>query len=418
VEVLEGVVRRYAWGSPTAIPELLGTVPDGGPQAELWLGAHPSAPARAGGALLDEIVAADPEGTLGQAVVERFGARLPFLLKVLAAAEPLSLQAHPSAEQAAAGFAAETLAGIPLDAPERRYKDANHKPELLCALTPFHALCGFRPVDATLALLERLGLGGHPAFSQLSDGDIRSTVGGLLSLPDGERAEVAATIAEAAATTEGAEATWARRIAATHPGDPGIGVALLLNLVRLQPGEAIFLPAGNLHAYLEGVGIEIMASSDNVLRGGLTPKHVDVDELLAVLDVQPGPAPVVAARPDGPVRHYDTPVAEFELSFVDIDAASTAVGGDRPRVVLCLDGEMVLATAGDELRVRRGMAAWVPACDGPLSLTGTGLGVVATTPDLGATSDPGSQVDELVRGGGWTGQAIRGPGRRRGPTRR
>ena len=380
MEVLEGVVRRYAWGSPTAIPELLGTVADGGPQAELWLGAHPSAPACAGGTSLDELVAADPEGMLGQRVLERFGARLPFLLKVLAASEPLSLQAHPSVERATVGFAAETLAGIPLDAPERRYKDPDHKPELLCALTPFHALCGFRPVDATLALLERLGLGDHPSFSPLSDGDIRGTVGGLLSLPDGERATVAATIAEAAAISEGPEATWACRIAATHPSDPGVGVALLLNLVRLQPGEAIFLPAGNLHAYLEGVGIEIMASSDNVLRGGLTPKHVDVDELLAVLDVQPGPAPVIAARPDGPVRHYDTPVDEFALSFVDLDAASTVVGGGCPRVVLCLDGQVVLATADDELSVSRGMAAWVPACDGPLALTGTGRAVVATTP--------------------------------------
>ena len=380
MEVLEGVVRRYAWGSPTAIPALLGTIADGGPQAELWLGAHPSAPARAGGAGLDDLVTTDPEGMLGRRVFERFGARLPFLPKVLAAAEPLSLQAHPTVERATAGFAEETMAGIPLDAPERRYRDADHKPELFCALTPFDALCGFRPIDGTLALLERLGLGGHPAFAQLASGDIRGTVGGLLSLPDGERGTVAATIADAAARTDGAEATWARRIASTHPGDPGVGVALLLNLVRLQPGEAIFLPDGNLHTYLEGVGIEIMASSDNVLRGGLTPKHVDVDELLTVLDVRPGPPPVVPARQDGPICRYDTPVEEFALALVDLQTTPASIPGDRPRVVLCLEGEVVLATAADELRLRRGMAAWVPACDGPLALRGHGRAVVATTP--------------------------------------
>ncbi len=373
-------MQRYAWGSPTAIPELLGTVADGGPQAELWLGAHPSAPARADGVRLDEIVATDPLATLGRRALDRFGPRLPFLLKVLAADQPLSLQAHPSAARAAAGFAEESAAGIPLDAPERRYRDGAHKPELLCALTPFHALCGFRPVAATLALLDQLGLADLPAFAPLVTGDLGRTVGGLLSLADGERGEVAARIARAVAASDGPEATWARRIAATHPGDPGIGVALLLNLVELEPGQAIFLPAGNLHAYLEGVGIEIMASSDNVLRGGLTPKHIDVDELLSILDLEPGPPPLVLARTDGTVRRYDTPAAEFALSLVDLGTVPAVVPADRPRVVLALEGETVLRTAEDELLLRRGAAAWVPAADGELVLTGVGQAAVATTP--------------------------------------
>lgn len=380
MHVLEGVIQRYAWGSTTAIPDLLGTVADGRPQAELWLGAHPSAPARAGGVRLDEIVAADPLAALGRPALDRFGARLPFLLKVLAAAQPLSLQAHPSAAQAAAGFAEESAAGIPLDAPERRYRDGAHKPELLCALTPFSALCGFRPVAATLALLDQLGLADNPAFAPLVTGDLRGTVGGLLSLPDGERAEVAATIADAVAATDGPEATWARRIAATHPGDPGIGVALLLNLVEVEPGQAIFLPAGNLHAYLEGVGIEIMASSDNVLRGGLTPKHVDVDELLSILELQPGPPPVVLPRLDGTVCRYDTPAAEFALALVDLGSVPAVILGDRPRVVLCLEGEARLATEGEEIDLRRGAAAWIPAADSDLALTGAGRVAVAATP--------------------------------------
>ena len=380
MEVIQGVVQRYAWGSPSAIPALLGTEPDGDPQAELWLGAHPAAPALVGGVVLDELIARDPEQALGAATAGRFGGQLPFLLKVLAAAEPLSLQAHPSAERAGKGFAEENAAGVPLDAPERRYKDAHHKPELLCALTPFFALCGFRPIDATIALLDRLGLADEPVFSQLASGDLRGTVGRLLSLPVGERPEVAKVIAEAAATDGSSEAVWARRIAETHPGDPGVGVALLLNLVELQPGQAIFLPAGNLHAYLEGVGVEIMASSDNVLRGGLTPKHVDVDELLEVLDVQPGPPPVVQPLPEGRIRRYLTPIDEFELSLVDLGDDAAEIDGDRPRVVLCLDGEAHLRTPSDQLRLTKGQSAWVPAADGPLSLTGTGLAAVATTP--------------------------------------
>lgn len=378
--MLEGVVQRYAWGSPSAIPALLGTEADGGPQAELWLGAHPAAPARAGGARLDEVVARDPDVALGAAVATRFGGQLPFLLKVLAAAEPLSLQAHPSTARAEVGFAEENGAGIPLDAAERRYKDPHHKPELLCALTPFFALCGFRSVEATIALLDRMGLADEPVFTELGSGDLRATVGRLLTLPEGERTEVAATIADAAARVGDSEAVWARRIADTHPGDPGIGVALLLNLVELRPGAAIYLPAGNLHAYLEGVGVEIMASSDNVLRGGLTPKHVDVGELLAVLDAQPGPPPVVQPLAEGRLRRYMTPTEEFELSLADLGDDPAVVAGDRPRVVLCLEGESCLRAGGDQLTLAKGQAAWVPAADGPLSLVGSGLAAVATTP--------------------------------------
>ena len=373
-------MQRYAWGSPTAIPELLGSVTDGGPQAELWLGAHPSAPARVGARTLTEVVAADPVGALSAPVAERFGGRLPFLLKVLAAAQPLSLQAHPSAAQAAAGFAAENAAGVPLDAPHRRYRDPNHKPELLCALTPFEALCGFRPPEATAALLDHLGLSGHPCFAPVASGDLAGTVGLLLTRAKGDREEVAGAVAKAAAGADGPEAAWARRIATVHPGDPGVGVALLLNLVRLEPGQAIFLRAGSLHAYLQGVGVEIMAASDNVLRGGLTPKHVDVEELLAVLDVVPGPPPVVHPRRDGPFTRYDVPVEEFELALVDVGAAPATVPGGRPRLVLCLDGETAVATGSDELCLRRGAAAWVPASDGDIALTGAGRAAVATTP--------------------------------------
>lgn len=380
--MLDGVVQHYAWGSLTAIPELLGTMADGNPQAELWLGAHPSAPAGVGGVGLDQVIAADPLAALGAGVVERFGPRLPFLLKILAAAQPLSLQAHPSTEQALAGFALESAAGIPLNAPHRRYRDATHKPELLYALTPVFALCGFRPIVATLALLDRLGLSGHPVFSLVGTGDLHGTVRGLLSLAGAERAEVAETIAlaSAAGAPSCPEAAWAVRCAAIHPGDPGVGVALLLNLVTLEPGEAIYLPAGNLHAYLEGVGVEIMASSDNVLRGGLTEKYVDVEELLAVLDCRPGPPPIIQAVTTGAVHRYPTPVPEFDLSVIDLAEAPVVLPGGHPRIVLCLAGTATLSVTGGDLSLPKGIAAWVPAADGPVSLTGAGQVAMASTP--------------------------------------
>ena len=271
--------RDYAWGSTTAIPSLLGMPVTGLPQAELWLGTHPGSPART------------PTGSLADI------ARLPFLLKVLAAAAPLSLQAHPTIAQAVAGFARENAAGVPLDAPNRNYRDELHKPEILFALSPFRALCGFRPAAETRAALERL-LAEVPGDAVLiswlnrlgDDDDIRSTFEWLLSRGSGV-SEMLTSLVAAAALVDGEHYALIAELAAAYPGDPGIAISLMLNLVTLSPGEVLYLPAGNIHTYIEGVGIELMAASDNVLRGGLTPKHVDVAELLSVLDFEPLPVP-------------------------------------------------------------------------------------------------------------------------------
>lgn len=377
---IDGVPRQYAWGSPTAIPELLGLPADGRPVAELWFGAHSDDPSPAHGTTLDELIAADPIGMLGTETVEQFGPRLPFLVKLLAADKALSIQVHPDLEQARAGFAREDEAGIPRDAPDRTYRDPNHKPELMCALTEFEALCGFRPVADTLRLLDAFGI------SELDD--VRT----LLSGPDGLRAAfthlltLAGPQSLAAAVTARAadlidDASWggpARAVclaASDFPGDVGVVLTLLLNYVRLQPGEAIFLAAGNVHAYLRGLGVEVMANSDNVLRCGLTSKHVDVAELLRITDFSALPQPRVASERTEAAWHYPSSVADFTVTRTMISASAHVGAG--PSILVCTDGD-VAVTAGDAtVALRAGTAAYLAATE-QAAVTGTGTLFTAT----------------------------------------
>ncbi|WP_030194134.1 mannose-6-phosphate isomerase, class I [Streptomyces sp. NRRL S-87] len=368
---LSNTVRPYAWGSTTAIPELLGTAPTGEPQAELWMGAHPGAPSRVdrgtGEKALGEVIAADPERELGAAAVAKFGPALPFLFKILAAGAPLSLQVHPDLAQAREGFADEERRGVPIDAPHRNYKDANHKPELVCALTPFTGLCGFRdPVEAAdlLAGLEVDSLKpyvdllhAHPA-----DAALREVLTAVLSA---DRAETARTVAEAGAAAErlgGPYGTFAG-LAHHYPGDPGVIAAMLLNPVRLQPGEAMFLGAGIPHAYLDGLGVELMANSDNVLRCGLTPKHVDVPELLRITSFEPGEPALL--RPEGGIEEvYETPIDEFRLSrfLLAPGAAPAQLPDTTPQILLCTAGAPVVrAPGGRQETLTPGQSVFVPA---------------------------------------------------------
>lgn len=367
---LTNTIQPYAWGSVTAIPSLLDVPETGAPQAELWLGAHPLAPSKVNGRSLAALVAERPEAALGPQVQARFGPRLPFLLKVLAAARPLSLQAHPSLAQARAGFAREEAAGVPLDAPHRTYKDANHKPELICALTPFRALCGFRPLPATRALLWGLAAPGlAPLLATLDARGLEGFFEAVMTLPRAAAASLVDEVTRAcAAPPPGFEAECrnAVALAAAYPGDPGVIGALLLNLVPLAPGEALALGAGNLHAYLEGTGVELMANSDNVLRGGLTPKHVDVAELLRVVDFTDAPARVL--RPVGaPEAVYETPFPDFRLSRLDV-AGPLTLPRLGPDLLLCVDGEV----RANAVTLRRGDSAFAPWEDGPLAFDGAG----------------------------------------------
>lgn len=378
VDLLECTVMPYAWGSRTAIADLTGAKsPSAGPEAELWMGAHPMAPSRLarGGTKqsLIEVISAGASRELGDEVAGKFGGRLPFLLKVLAAEQPLSLQAHPSAEQARAGFEAEDRRGIARDGASRSYRDTSHKPELLCALVPVDALCGFREISETLVLFDELAVKElEPALAALrsspdADG-LAAVFRSLMTMPAAEAARaVAATVAACAnrSTSFARELAWAAKLNALYPGDIGVVSALLLNLVSLEPGEALYLDAGNLHAYLSGVGIEIMASSDNVLRGGLTKKHVDVPELLRVLDFTDGPVDPIRARAvDAHERVWDTPAHEFRLSMIDVPAGASIARDVRgPEILLCGSGRVVLT--GDDgtppLELARGRSAFVPA---------------------------------------------------------
>ena len=419
MHLLHNTLRPYAWGSTRAIAELLGREPSGGPEAELWVGAHPDSPSTVlhpGGSRqgLDELIGEDPEALLGPEVARRFDDRLPFLLKVLAADSALSLQVHPSLDQAAAGFDAEEAAGVPRDAPHRKYRDRNHKPEMIYALTPFEALCGFRPVAeaaATFAGLSDTVDPGSEIHAILDTVAARLTAGGKDALRSAFELLLAApsrAVRDVAAAIEGrqAQASPSQDLATVvelngqYPGDPGVLIALLLNRVSLRPGEALYLPAGNIHAYLRGLGIEVMASSDNVLRGGLTPKHVDTAELLATVVFEPVTAPALA--PEYTLLDqelYRPPFDEFQLQRIlledgaagrraatsdpsyasaseESDApppaggsttpAHVAVVQNGPVVVLAVSGPILLDTPNATLSVPRGGSAFVGASESPL----------------------------------------------------
>jgi len=384
---LENPIRDYAWGSRSWIAELTGRgSPAAGPEAELWMGAHPQAPsqvcAEGRRVALGEWIARDPAGVLGARVAERFGARLPFLLKLLAAERPLSIQAHPDARQARQGFERENARGIAPDAPERHYRDPFPKPELICALAPFEALRGFRPPAEIGARLDALAT---PALAQerallesVDEGEaLRAWLAALLRMEPERAQRVVGELAEAAGARAGDDpaCAWLVRLAALHPGDPGALAPLFLNWLRLEPGQAMFLPAGELHAYLCGFGIEVMASSDNVLRGGLTAKHVDVAELLEVLRFRSDPVQVlVPERLSDREAVYATPAAEFRLSRIAVGeplAIDERVGVE---ILLCTEGEVRVRAEREPqtLALPQGASCLLAASAGTYRLEGAG----------------------------------------------
>jgi len=388
---LDNPVQDYAWGSKTAIAAFLGRPPSGGPEAELWIGAHPKAPSRAAGdgTSLLELIRDAPEAMLGAATAARFGGELPFLLKLIAAAEPLSIQCHPNLEQAKAGFERETRAGIPLSAPERNYRDANHKPELVVALAPFVGLHGFRPVEEILRQLLSIPMpeieAPLAALDRARDAAaLKALFSSLLTLNQEARLALVARAAETAASRRQDDAAWhwAGQLCRKHPGDVGVLAPLLLNLIELQPGEALYLPAGELHAYLEGTAVEIMANSDNVLRGGLTTKHVDVPELLAIASFRMAKPRVLRPEARAPgERVYRTPAREFELALLDVTARRpwASPQGRGVELLLGLEGDVALVAEGRH-SLARGRAAFVPAAVSGYRLEGSGQVCRAAVP--------------------------------------
>lgn len=368
--------RDYAWGSRTLIAALEGREPAAGPEAEIWFGDHPSDPAElADGRTLRDWIA--EEGA-----AHGVASPLPYLLKLLAAASPLSIQVHPSKAQAEEGFARE--AALPADAP-RNYADDNHKPEMIVALSDrFEALCGLRAAADSRRLLAALGPAADPLLERLGDdADLAEVLGWLLS--GGAEDAVAAIIAalDGAESTEFAPALAnARRIAAVYPGDPGVVVALLMNYTVLRRGEAMFLRAGLLHAYVSGLGVELMAASDNVLRGGLTPKHIDVDELLRVVDTTPGPVPVVlpvsAEGGNRGVESFPAPVPDFRLLRARVSEGGVArFRPTGPAIVLATSGDITVESGDDAVALTPGRAAFATADAGEIRVRGAGEAFLA-----------------------------------------
>lgn len=395
MERLDGALQRYDWGSTMVLPEFLGRETDSEPWAELWFGTHPAGPTGVGGVTLAQYVERDPERLLGEDVVRRFGPQLPFLLKLIAPDQALSLQVHPNLDQAEAGYARENAAGIPMDSPDRNYKDANHKPEMVLALTTYEAVAGFRAPRRAAEVLAGLSsplarrmrrtlrlnptrFGIRQVFSELVSEATRPTAAEVSELAEelSERLE---------AGTSPSRRVDANAVAMSRafPGDPGVPAALLLNPVTLRPGEALFVPAGCVHAYVRGLGVEIMASSDNVLRAGLTNKRVDVPEMLACVDYVAAPpvrpAPEYLSRA---TRAYYAPVDDFELLVTTVVPADgrMQVPGRGPRIVLATEGTTTVTTPAGQETLSRGQAVFVGADERTLAVEGSGTVVQADVP--------------------------------------
>lgn len=385
-------IQTYAWGSRTAIAKLMGShdIPDQ-PQAEIWMGAHPKAPSRVRLASswqrLDTLIERHPEPLLGPAAIARFGHRLPFLLKVLAVAQPLSIQAHPDAAQARSGYFNENNLNIPIDADHRNYKDDRHKPECICALSPFYGLCGFRATAEMAGLLKRVWPDDHATdLKLLLDKGLETFFANIMRLDANRCADLVSTVVAKVnrLAPENEAFDWVLRLHARYPGDIGVLSPLLLNLIRLDPGQALFLASGQLHAYLEGVGVELMANSDNVLRGGLTPKHVDVTELLKILDFSPIQLDILQARPSGDgEKRYPSMVEDFRLSRIDLNPSGVHVCADRfagPEILLCTqtDSGIECRWSSSFLTLHQGRSVFIPAAVTGYSLKGSGTVFRAT----------------------------------------
>jgi len=397
ISILKNSIQEYAWGSTQAIPDLLGHKnPERKTQAELWMGTHPKAPSlvqhNGQWISLPELIAKNPVDVLGKKVAQDFNNHLPYLFKVLAAAKPLSIQAHPNLHQAREGFQRENALKIPFDAPNRNYRDANHKPECICALTRFWALSRFRKISEILPYFEKLNL--RQLEIELADFKKQPTANGLkrfyTSLMTQDMDRQKRIVADALEQARGFESEdpvfkWMLNLAEDYPDDIGVLSPILLNLICLEPGQAMFLDAGELHAYLEGLGTELMANSDNVLRGGLTAKHVDVSELLRVLKFED--RDITLLKPLKSIaneRIYPSPAVEFVLSVITLNRGATyqSPKNRSVEILICTRGKVTLFDLSDltETQLPQGTSAIVPASVERYSIKGEGTCYKAGVP--------------------------------------
>lgn len=375
-------VQNYAWGSKTALTELYGIAnPQQQPMAELWMGAHPKSSSQVVDAngqtvSLRDVIEKHKSTLLGDAVAERFG-ELPFLFKVLCAAQPLSIQVHPNKRNSETGFARENAAGIPLDAAERNYKDPNHKPELVFALTPFLAMNAFREFSEIVSLLQPVA-GAHTAIAHFLETPnaerLSELFAGLLNMQGEEKSRALAILKAALENQQGEPWQTIRLIAEFYPDDSGLFSPLLLNVVKLNPGEAMFLFAETPHAYLQGVALEVMANSDNVLRAGLTPKYIDIPELVANVRFDAKPANQLLTTPEknGAELDFPIPVDDFAFSLHDLSAQETPVAQQSAAILFCVEGEAVLSKGEQRLVLKPGESAFISAAESPIMVSGVG----------------------------------------------
>ena len=375
-------VQNYAWGSKTALTDLYGIAnPNNLPMAELWMGAHPKSSSKIEDASgqarsLRDVIDADKAALLGDKVAQRFG-ELPFLFKVLCADQPLSIQVHPNKQASEIGFAKENAAGIPLDAAERNYKDPNHKPELVFALTPFLAMNAFREFSEIISLLQPVA-GAHNAIAHFLENPnaeaLSQLFASLLNMQGEEKSHALAVLKAALGSQQGEPWETIRLISEFYPDDSGLFSPLLLNVVKLNPGEAMFLFAETPHAYLQGVALEVMANSDNVLRAGLTPKYIDIPELVANVKFVAKPAAELLTQPvkNGAELDFPIPVEDFAFSLHDLSQTETTIAQESAAILFCVEGEATLHKGEQHLVLKPGESAFVAANESPVSVSGTG----------------------------------------------
>lgn len=382
---LETPIRNYAWGSHELLAQIRGAdAPTLEPEAELWIGAHDADPALAlGQGPLNQAIADDPERFLGSSALARFGPRLPFLLKVLAVGKPLSLQVHPTLEQARVGYRKETEAGISLSSPNRTFVDENHKPELLVAVSDFHALVGIRePDDATTLARLLIANGAHrlasvvlaPILNTPTVVGLRQALQGLVGRPDDETLieETVFAATRIASTDEeyASSARWFLKIAELFPTRPDVVATLLLNHVHLRPGQAIYVAPGQIHSYLGGLGIEIMSSSDNVVRGGLTPKRIDVSTFFSMVDWTQGANFRIEGAKDGATTTWNPPITGFRLSRIECQDEAIAVASDAPAIFFASHESAVLTRGSERHELKQGESIYA-APGSPILVSGS-----------------------------------------------
>lgn len=386
--ILNNPIRYYSWGSQTTIAEIQGrTHPVSQPEAELWMSAHPLSPStileNGKEVPLNEWIAADPRNRLGIRHAKKYDGQLPFLFKILAVEKPLSIQAHPNAEQAQEGFIAENALGVPLEAPHRNFKDPFSKPEMVCALSPFTLLAGFKKESVIAAAFKSI-LGTHNrkwlTKLNLAPVTLKDFFTSLMHLTDTEKKELLEIVLVTAVkrSKEHALYHWIRKLNQEHPDDLGILAPLYLNLIILQPGEALFLESGSLHTYLDGTALELMGNSDNVLRGGLTQKHIDIPRLISILRFRPQKPKILLPKARNTSEHYyPAPVRLFELSGLNIREGFpyTSRPLESLEILFCRKGfcRIHSQNASSIISLHQGQAAVVPAALKSYRLEGSAL---------------------------------------------